>query len=71
MILPDPPATARADSPVDDVRRIRERLSREHDGDVERLCEHARAVADGLVVKLGLTRVPAPTGRARAAPPRP
>lgn len=41
-------------TPVDDIRRVRERLSAEFDNDVNRLAEHARKVAENLRKKLGL-----------------
>lgn len=39
---------------VDDVRRVRERLSRDTGNDVHRLAEHAREVSTRLREKLGL-----------------
>jgi len=42
------------ETPVDDVRRVREKLSREVENDVNRLADHARRVAQELRDKLGL-----------------
>lgn len=42
---------------VDDVRRIREKLSRQFDNDVRRLAEHAQKLADEQCERLGLKRV--------------
>ncbi len=55
----------REQTPVDDVRRVRVRLSREAGGDVHRLIEASRRAAEGLWEKLGLK--PATTrGRLRS-----
>lgn len=48
-------------TPVDDIRRVRERLSAEFGNDVDRLAEHARKVAEEYRSKLGLKRVPPPS----------
>lgn len=45
---------------VDDIRRVRERLSAEFDNDVDRLAEHARKVAENYREKLGFKRVMPP-----------
>lgn len=50
---PGPPA-------VDDVRRARERLSAEFDGEVRRFAEHAERVAEQHQASLGLKKVPSP-----------
>ena len=47
------------ETPVDDVRRVREKLSKETGNDVNRLAEHARQAAEKLREKLGLR----PAGR--------
>jgi len=47
-----------AATPVDDVRRVRERLSREFGNDVRQLGEHARKVAEEYRGKLGLKTAP-------------
>lgn len=46
-------------TPVDDVRRIRERLWREAGGDIRVLSERARKVAEQYREKLNLKRVSA------------
>jgi hypothetical protein len=51
----------REETPVDDVRRIRERFTREAGGDIAKLIEDANEVAEEYVAKLGL-RVVAPPG---------
>ena len=50
-------ARQREATPVDDVRRVRERLSAEFGNDVDRLAEHARKVAERQRETLGLRRV--------------
>lgn len=50
----------RDETPVDDVRRVRERLSAEFGNDVHRLAEHARKVAEEYREKLGLKPVATP-----------
>lgn len=45
------------ETPVDDVRRVRERLSAEFSNDVEKLADHARSVAEAYRIKLGLKLV--------------
>lgn len=42
---------------VDDVRKVREKLSREAGDDINRLADRAREVAESLRDKLGLKRV--------------
>lgn len=44
------------ETPVDDVRRVREKLSRETGNDVNRLADRAREVAERLRDSLGLKR---------------
>ena len=41
-------------TPVDDIRRVRDRLNRQFDGDVYRLAAHAREVTERLRQQLGL-----------------
>ncbi len=48
------PVCKREETPVDDVRRVRERLSAEFGNDVQKLAEHARRVAEEYRTKLGL-----------------
>ncbi len=45
------------ETPVDDVRRVREKLSRETGNDVNRLADRARHAAEALQEQLGLKRV--------------
>ena len=47
-------------SPVDDVRRVREALSKRFGNDVRRLAEYARAVAEAQRAKLGCAPVKPP-----------
>jgi hypothetical protein len=42
------------ETPVDDVRRVRERLSEAAGNDVNRLADRSRKVAESLRAKLGL-----------------
>ncbi len=42
------------ETPVDDVRRVRRKLSEETGNDVNRLADHARQKAEKLREKLGL-----------------
>ena len=48
----------REETPVDDVRRVRVRLSSEAGGNVHRLIEESRRAAEGYRDKLGLKPVP-------------
>ena len=57
-------ALRREETPVDDVRRVRERLDREAGGDVHRLAEAARQAAEQYREKLGL-KIVAPTAKPR------
>ena len=45
------------ETPVDDVRRVREKLSRETGNDVNRLADHARQAVEKLRDTLGLKPV--------------
>ncbi|MBI2434496.1 MAG: hypothetical protein HYV26_16685 [Candidatus Hydrogenedentes bacterium] len=54
MMKEFPQETIDEESPVDDVRRIREKLSRETGNDVRLLAERSRAIAEKLREKLGL-----------------
>lgn len=47
----------REETPVDDVRRVREELSAQFGNDVAKLVEHARSAAEAHRTKLGLQRV--------------
>ena len=49
-----PARTKTEETPVDDVRRVREKLSRETGNNVNRLADRARQVAEKLRDKLGL-----------------
>ncbi len=51
-VKPSPPKTE--ETPVDDVRRVRKKLSAETGNDVNRLADHARQTAEKLREKLGL-----------------
>ena len=50
----------REKTPVDDVRLVRERLHREFGGDIRKLTEHARQVAEEYRQQLGLKVVQPP-----------
>ena len=50
-------ADQREETPVDDVRRVRERLSREAGGDVHRLAEESRKHFDEYVKRFSLKPV--------------
>jgi hypothetical protein len=51
------PAPRRTEeTPVDDVRRVRRKLSEETGGDVGRLADRAREMTEKLREKLGLKR---------------
>jgi hypothetical protein len=52
----------REETPVDDVRRVRERLSRDAGGDVHRLVEESRRAVERLRHALGLRSAPPPEG---------
>jgi hypothetical protein len=58
------PSRKQEPTPVDDVRRVRERLSREAGGDIAKLAEQAERVTEQLSKRLGLKVVdpPGPTG---------
>jgi len=56
-LTPPPPE----ETPVDDVRKVRERLDKEAGGDVHVLAEASRRVSEELRGKLGLRRVGPPT----------
>ncbi len=51
-VKPSPHKTE--ETPVDDVRRVRRKLSEETGNDVNRLADHARQTAEKLREKLGL-----------------
>jgi len=48
------------ETPVDDVRKVRERLDKEAGGDVRALAAESRRVSEELRAKLGLRRVAPP-----------
>lgn len=50
----EPLKRKKEETPVDDVRRIREKLSREAGNDVNRLADHAGKTAEQLRDELGL-----------------
>ncbi len=50
------------ETPVDDVRRVREKLSTDFQNDVGKLAEHVRKVAAEYRTKLGLKSVNVPKG---------
>ena len=54
MSTVDPMPHKTEETPVDDVRRIRRKLSEETGNDVNRLADRAREVAEELREKLGL-----------------
>ncbi len=54
------PMPPREPNAVDDVRRVRERLSAEFGGDVRRLAEHAQRIAEQRQRSLKLKPVPPP-----------
>jgi hypothetical protein len=45
----------REETPVDDVRRIRERFDREAGGDIHRHIEQTRQATERILAELGLT----------------
>ena len=49
--------SAKEETPVDEVRRIRERFEKEADGDIPRLCEIYKNAAKGYREKLNLKPV--------------
>ena len=51
---------------VDDVRRVRERLSREANGDVNALATESTRLVEELRDKLGLKTVPPPAPKRKA-----
>ncbi|MEK6674160.1 MAG: hypothetical protein AABZ47_00730 [Planctomycetota bacterium] len=56
MNQPKPDTQERELTPVDDVRRVRERLSAEFNQDVSKLIDHAQKTAAPYHEKLGLKR---------------
>ena len=64
MSRPQTATRRREETPVDDVRRVRERLSREAGGDVRRLADQSRRAAKKYRRKLGLKSA-APATRVR------
>lgn len=51
----DQGALPREQTPVDDVRRVREQLDQEANGDIKALARRAREVASKYYAELGLT----------------
>jgi hypothetical protein len=45
----------REETPVDDVRRVRERFDREAGGDIHRHIEQTRQATERILAELGLT----------------
>jgi hypothetical protein len=60
MSQPEPTPPTAEETPVDDVRKVRERLDKEAGGDVRALAAASRRVAEELRAKLGLRRVAPP-----------
>lgn len=58
MSAAEPAPRMRERTPVDDVRRVREKLSARFDNDVDQLAEYVHEVARELRGKLGLRPVP-------------
>jgi len=62
------PQTSPAEpTPVDDVRRVRERLDQDAQGDIHALAEQSRAAVEQYRSRLGLKSVAAPSATARRA----
>jgi hypothetical protein len=59
--------TVRATTAVDDVRRVRERLSKEAGGDIRKLAEESNRIARKYRRKLGLKWVSTPRSTKRSA----
>lgn len=59
------PTTREEETAVDDVRRVRERLSREAGGDVRKLAEASTRLVEELREQLGLKPVPPAGARER------
>jgi len=53
------------ETPVDEVRRVRERLHRETGGDIHKLAEKSRAAVEKFRNKLKLKSVPPPSSDSR------
>lgn len=56
MSSAQPLAPKPEETPVDDVRRVRRKLSEETGGDMNRLADHARKTTEKLLDQLGLKR---------------
>jgi hypothetical protein len=50
---------------VDDVRRVREKIARQHGGDLHQHVQETNHIAAGLRAKLNVRVVPAPKPNAR------
>jgi len=59
---PDP---HQEETPVDEVRRVRERLDRESRGDIHKLAELSRAAVEKFREKLKLKSIPPPPSDTR------
>ena len=51
-----PPSNKPHPTPVDDLRRVRERLSREAGGNIAKIAEQADRVAESLRKKIGFKK---------------
>ncbi|MGD0766702.1 MAG: hypothetical protein ABSB42_00605 [Tepidisphaeraceae bacterium] len=59
------PRSKREQTPVDDVRRVREKLDKECGGDLRKLAARANKTAEEYRHKLGLKFVQTPTRESR------
>ena len=58
MSAAEPSIHEQEDTPVDDVRKVREKLSAQFDNDIEKLADYASKIAEEYRDKLGLRSVP-------------
>ncbi|MFI5381635.1 MAG: hypothetical protein ACHRHE_20245 [Tepidisphaerales bacterium] len=65
---PNQPAHREEETGVDDVRRVREQIARQHDGDLAAHVAETNRIAEGLAERLRLGPVvqPPPGGRQRS-----
>ena len=63
MSAVEPSVRKQEETPVDDVRKVREKLSAQFDNDVDKLAEYAGQVAEEYREKLGLRSVPTQNGK--------
>ncbi len=61
------PMREREETPVDDVRRVREQLDREYGGDLRRHVRDSNAVARRLATRLGVKLVRVGKGGRRSS----